>query len=75
MPILKILPLRTLISSHNYVCLIEVRFMERRKFKEPHIYNNFANIINLNFNLNSLSFLLFLTKFIKVFFFFFQAIE
>ena len=75
MPILKILPLRTPISSHNYVCLIEVRFMERRKFKEPHIYNNFANIINLNFNLNSLSFLLFLTKFIKVFFFFKQLNE
>ena len=68
MPILKILPLRTLISSHNCVYLIEVLFMERREFNEPHIYNSFANIINLNFNLNSLSFLLFLTKFINFFF-------
>ena len=46
--------------------------MERREFNEPHIYNNFTNIINLNFNLNSLSFLLFLTKFINSFF---QVIE
>ena len=66
---MKIFQLRAPMDSLSCVSLIEVLSMKRKKSKEPPIFRTFANLIELNFNLGSLSFSPIFNKIHPLFFF------